>query len=131
MPFPISVLTIMPPRRRPPEDLVTVSKCSLESIVQSQDVIPIIESVVQRIHKVTVKTYQFIKLYYLNGLEEGQLPRMDNAFVIEVMRVVAGYEVNSRANLDLRGRLRVFYNLHMPDYQEVIDLCGLGTLSLT
>ena len=86
----------MPPRRLPPEDLVTVLKCSLKSIVQSEDVIPIIESVVQRIHKVTVKTYQFIKLYYMHGLEEGQQPRMDKAFVIEVMRVVAGYRVNSR-----------------------------------
>ena len=93
----------------------------------------VIEIVVQKIHKVTVKTYQFLKLYYLNAINLGTnpLPTFGQPFIVQVMRAVAKYEVNSTSHLDLRQQLIEFYDDHMPDYQEPIDLRRLGTQILT
>ena len=142
----------MPPRRRGPnwntnthstaEEFTSAKKTALKEIVQSAADMAVIDSVVTRMHKVTVKTYQFLKLYYLHGLEQEQeeeqdhIPRFDKPLIIEVIRTVAGYEVQERANTNanlvtLRERLRNFYNLYMPDYQQPIDLNGLGIELLT
>jgi hypothetical protein len=115
-----------------PIELKSVKKTSLASIIKESQSIARIEEIVQKMHKVTVKTYQFLKLYYLNALEtNAQLPNLDKAFIIQVMRVVAKYEVNSNNNLETRQRLMAFHDDHMPYFQETIDLTGLGIYFLT
>jgi hypothetical protein len=66
-----------------------VKKCSTKSIMKNEQDISVIESVV---HKLPSRR---INLYYLNGIEKGQLLVMNKTLIIEVMRVVAKYQFNS------------------------------------
>src|SRR4029077_6359984 len=70
-------------------DYMKTVKTSLAKVVVDESSIPIIEELVQRVNKITIQTYQYIKLYFLYLFENNiKFPLIDEKFISDVIAVI-------------------------------------------
>jgi hypothetical protein len=91
-----------------------------------------IESVVNRVNKITILAYQFIKLYILDHYESSfEILRLDINFILTVFKVITFNSKNSgrklSKNKELYNNLEKFYKKFF-NYKEIqkIDLANLS-----
>ena len=93
-------------------------KTSLKSIVTDPYVIERLNSTVLMVHRITIHTLQFLKLYLLYSYETTQeFPVVDHALIINIMKTLAPKHTQrgrppKSETIQLKERLQLFYQKH-------------------
>ena len=112
----------------PPLPYYKTIKTSLKSIVIDHYVIERLNSTVLMVHRITIHTLQFLKLYCLHFYETTQnLPIVDHALIINIMKTLAPKQTQrgrppKLETLQLKEQLQLFYREHYQPLMMKEDL---------
>ena len=67
-----------------------VIKTSLDSIIRHKEATAIIEDTVDRLNRIVIHTYQFLKAYLCKKVNDGEpFPTIDKSLIMNIMKTVS------------------------------------------
>jgi hypothetical protein len=95
-------------------DYMKTVKDNLDNVLADQNLKPQINGIVNRVNKIVIHTYQYIKLYCLHLLENNKpLPEITKDFISDVFKVITirtDNRGNSTKNAEHMKKLKDFYS---------------------
>lgn len=104
-------------------DFMKTNKDNLKNVLKKTDILPIINDLVERVNKIVIHTYQFLKLYLINLYNNNkQFPLIDKDFLCDIFKVITVRKCGSGGytNDNMPDQLRTLTDFYKNHYSKLI-----------
>jgi len=116
-------------------DYMKTNKDNMKNVIKDNTILPIINDLVNRVNKIVIHTYQFLKFYCINKYQNGEiLPTIDKNFICNIFQVITTRKCGSggytKDNMpDQLKELTKFYEEHYSKTLITTDILYYDKLS--